>query len=204
MSEKILVVPKETVFKGENLFQGFQPACSMSLWTQIAAQGLFLDRDRVEYDTHFKQPIVYLVLRNKDKIFTYRRIQGSGEKRLLDKYSFGLGGHINPVSTDKFKSLIISNLIRELKEEVYFKGPFSYSFLGFLNDEKEEVGKYHFGLVFLISTLSPEVTVREKDKLQGGLIPIPDLDSYRDRLENWSSILLPYVITEVNERCANE
>ena len=126
-------------------------------------------------------------------IFVYQRIKATGEKRLLDQYSFGLGGHINPVSARSFRKLIISNLNRELKEEVVFPGYYSYGFLGFLNDEQTEVGQHHLGLVFLISCLSDEITVREKNKIQGALIPISQLDDYRPNFENWSCLLLPQI-----------
>jgi predicted NUDIX family phosphoesterase len=160
LQEKILVVPKESVLQKNVDFQGFRPGTDQNLWTHFAAEGLFLVRDSVEYDTRYKQLIVYLVLRHREEIFIYQRIRATGEKRLLDKYSFGLGGHINPVHSCSFRRLIASNLARELKEEVSFPGPYSYRFLGFLNDEEEEVGRYHFGLVFLVSCLSPQITVR--------------------------------------------
>lgn len=197
MQEKILVGPKESVLQKNVDFQGFRPGTDHTLWTQFAAEGLFLDRDSVEYDTRYKQLIVYLVLRHRKEIFIYQRIRATGEKRLLDKYSFGLGGHINPVRSTYFRRLIASNLVRELKEEVSFPGPYSYRFLGYLNDEEEEVGRYHFGLVFLVSCLSSQITVREKNKIQGKLIPVSQLEDYRDNLENWSSILLPYIPPEV-------
>ena len=200
MQEKILVVPKESVLQKNVDFQGFRPGTDQNLWTHFAAEGLFLVRDSVEYDTRYKQLIVYLVLRHREEIFIYQRIRATGEKRLLDKYSFGLGGHINPVHSCSFRRLIASNLARELKEEVSFPGPYSYRFLGFLNDEEEEVGRYHFGLVFLVSCLSPQITVREKNKIQGKLIPVSQLEDYRDNLENWSSILLPYILPEVGSR----
>ncbi len=195
MPEKILVVPKNTLFQNNANLQGFHPGTDTALWNHLAAEGLFLDRDLVEHDTSYKQLIVYLVLRHEQDIFVYQRIQATGEKRLLDMYSFGLGGHINPVSSRSYRKLITSNLIRELKEEVSFKDPYAYRFLGFLNDEETEVGKYHLGLVFFVSTLSPQITVREKDKIEGKLVPVSQLDTYRDRLESWSCLLLPYVLS---------
>lgn len=85
MQEKILVVPKESVLQKNVDFQGFRPGTDHTLWTQFAAEGLFLDRDSVEYDTRYKQLIVYLVLRHRKEIFIYQRIRATGEKRLLDK-----------------------------------------------------------------------------------------------------------------------
>ncbi|HAF17803.1 MAG: DNA mismatch repair protein MutT [Syntrophomonadaceae bacterium] len=193
MSEKILVVSKDLLQANNVCFQGFKAGTDHVLWNLFAENGVFRERNQMEQDPSYKQLIVYLVLRYRDRIFVYQRIKATGEKRLLDQYSFGLGGHINPVSARSFRKLIISNLNRELKEEVVFPGYYSYGFLGFLNDEQTEVGQHHLGLVFLISCLSDEITVREKNKIQGALIPISQLDDYRPNLENWSCLLLPQI-----------
>ncbi|HBG22121.1 MAG: hypothetical protein PHX16_03240 [Syntrophaceticus sp.] len=208
MSENILVVPNTAAVKENTNFQGFRSNSDTSLWTQFAAEGLFIERDLVEYDTRYRQLIVYLILRHEQDVFIYQRIKATGEKRLLDMYSFGLGGHINPetrgrfsrltrfdnpVYTKSFTKLITSNLKRELKEEVSFPGPYSYHFLGFLNDRETGVGMYHIGLVFLVSCPSSQITVREKNKIRGRLVPVSQLKDYQDKLENWSNLLLPHI-----------
>ncbi|MGB4043202.1 MAG: hypothetical protein WBK18_04810 [Thermacetogeniaceae bacterium] len=193
MTEKILVVSRDLLLANNACFQGFKAGKDHVLWKLFAENGVFRERYQMEQDLRYKQLIVYLVLKYRDRIFVYQRIKATGEKRLLDLYSFGLGGHINPVSTQSFRKLIISNLNRELKEEVVFPGYYSYRFLGFLNDEQTEVGQYHLGLVFLISCLSGEISVKEKNKIRGSLIPISQLDDYRPNLENWSRLLLPQV-----------
>jgi predicted NUDIX family phosphoesterase len=207
LSEKILVVPNTAAIKDNTNFQGFRSNSNTKLWTLFATEGLFLERDMVEYDPRYRQLIVYLVLRHKQDVFIYQRIKATGEKRLLEMYSFGLGGHINEmrggfsrlpqldnqVHTNSFTRLITSNLKRELKEEVSFSGPFSYRFLGILNDQETEVGMYHIGLVFRVSCLSPQITVREKNKIRGRLVPVFQLQDNQDKLENWSNILLPYI-----------
>lgn len=207
MSEKILVVPNTATIKENTNFQGFRSNNNTSLWAQFATKGLFLERDLVEYDNRYRQLIVYLILRHKQNVFVYQRIRATGEKRLLDLYSFGLGGHINEtrerfsrltepdnsMHTKSFSRLITSNLKRELKEEVSFPGPFSYRFLGILNDQETEVGIYHIGLVFLVSCQASQIIVREKNKIRGSLIPVSQLKDYQDQLENWSNLLLPYI-----------
>ncbi len=202
MPEQILVVPNTAAWQKNVDFQGFRPGNGTELWSHFAAEGVFRERDKVEEDLGYKQLIVYMVLRHRDQVFIYQRIQETGEKRLLDMYSFGLGGHINPVRSSEFRRLIASNLIRELKEEVSFPGPFSYGFLGLLNDEQTEVGRYHLGLVFSVSCLSSQITVREKNKIRGKLIPASELNAYRDNLESWSSLLLPHLHTIFNRNYA--
>jgi predicted NUDIX family phosphoesterase len=81
LSEKILVVPNTAAIKDNTNFQGFRSNSNTKLWTLFATEGLFLERDMVEYDPRYRQLIVYLVLRHKQDVFIYQRIKATGEKR---------------------------------------------------------------------------------------------------------------------------
>ena len=47
-----------------------------------------------ESDSNYKQVIPYVLFTYKKSIFSYRRGKHGGEKRLHEKYSIGVGGHI--------------------------------------------------------------------------------------------------------------
>lgn len=163
---------------------------------KIDTGSFFMSRRTVEQNLKYKQIIVYFVLRNQNAIFLYKRIPASSEKRLLYKYSVGLGGHINPCRAKNLDELLSFNLNRELTEEVYFAGYHSYRFLGMVNDEKTEVGKFHLGLVFLVSCSTREIEVKEKNKIVGKMVDLIQLANYRGLLESWSEIILPEVTKE--------
>lgn len=191
MSENILVVPRSFIASGGELFQGFKSGVDSVLNERISSGSFFMKRDQAEHDSRFKQLITYLILRYQKQIFVYRRVEATNEKRLLNLYSFGLGGHMNPTNAQGLQKMISRNLNRELREEIYLGRPYSYHFLGFINDDSTEVGKYHLGLVFLVSCSSAEVSVREINKLTGNLVPLADLNKYESGLESWSALLLP-------------
>ena len=50
----------------------------------------------MERDPSFKQVIPYLVLRDGERYFLMRRTAAGGDARLHDRYSIGVGGHLNP------------------------------------------------------------------------------------------------------------
>lgn len=187
-----MVIPRSALEK-KQIFQGFLRDENAVFLKHISNESFFTGRDRAEYDRRYKQLINYVVVRYRDHIFLYQRIKETREKRLLNKYSFGLGGHINPAPVGDFQELINFNLKRELREEVSFKGLYSYRYLGLLNDENTDVGRYHLGIVFFVSCSSQLITVREKNKLSGRLIPAKRLDFYRPLLETWSALLLPEI-----------
>jgi len=193
-SEQVLVVPRRFLFRDGEELQGFFPGENRVLLEKIATGGFYEPRFKVEDDPELKQIITYLVIRFRGFVFIYQRLKASMEKRLVSKYSIGLGGHINPCPVRSFESLILNNLHRELKEEVYLEQPYSCEFLGVVNDETTMVGRHHLGLVYLISASSPQIRVREKEKISGRLIPVSELESYREELESWSLLLVPKII----------
>src|SRR4051794_41901099 len=50
----------------------------------------------MEQDPTWKQVIPYPVLRDGDRWFLMRRTRSGGDARLHDRYSIGVGGHVNP------------------------------------------------------------------------------------------------------------
>lgn len=192
-NEQILVIPRTFLFGNgkKQSFQGLISPPDHYFLEIVSAGSFFMPRSKIEYDARYKQLIVYIVLRHANTIFLYRRISGSNEKRLLNKYSLGLGGHINPCRATSFRELLNTNLKRELLEEIYIDGCFSYCLLGIINDDLSEVGLHHLGLVYLVSCSTPKIAVREKNKLIGGLHPVPEVFNCQYQWESWSSLLIP-------------
>ena len=65
--------------------------------------------------------------------------------------------------------------------------------LGVINDESQDVGSVHFGLVYSIRP-EGEVTVRETEQLEGRWVPAEELAAMvaadRDTFESWSALIL--------------
>lgn len=137
-----------------------------------------LDRNHCERDDEFLQIIPYITLLKEidstDYIFAYQRGKGSGEERLHNKYSIGLGGHIetHPESYSCFFEHIAKEAERELVEEVglpqgkYYKKLYdclknSNFALLYLNNEP--VNKYHICLSIVIQIDENDMTELEKD-----------------------------------------
>ena len=70
-------------------------------------------RGDAEEDPTHKQVIPYLVLRDGERWFLMRRTKAGGDARLHDRWSIGVGGHLNPGDGD-----VAGGLRREWAEEV--------------------------------------------------------------------------------------
>src|SRR4051794_32977075 len=62
----------------------------------FAHEGHFRRRDEAETDPEWKQVIPYLVLRDRGSLFLMRRTRAGSDARLHERYSIGIGGHVNP------------------------------------------------------------------------------------------------------------
>ncbi len=182
-AELVYVVPRELVMPGPG-WHGIRTDAADAILDTIAARGRFAPRPSMEIDPAFKQVIPYLVLRDGASWFLMQRTRAGADRRLHDRWSIGVGGHLNPGDGD-----IHGGLAREWREELAAAFEPDYRFVGLLNDDTTEVGQVHLGVVFVADAGGRPVAVRETDKLAGGFAPAGSVRAVRDRLETWSRLV---------------
>lgn len=149
-----------------------------------------MDRAKAEEDPSYKQLIPYVLFRYKGQYLSYTRGASGGESRLHAKMSLGIGGHINPIDNKEGQrdhATYMAGVAREIEEEISLQGPIEHQIVGLLNDDSNEVGKVHLGVIHLVELHSEEIspgeaaisnlTFHSKETLQGALY---------DQLESWS------------------
>ena len=180
-------------YKEKGLIKG-----NSELLKKIAQNGLFLRRSESEEDPSFKQIISYAIISNKNSLYLFRRKSGQTEKRLHNKFSLGVGGHMNPgESMEPKEQYIIDQLKRELFEEVKLQNGCSIEdieFIGFINDDTIPVGRVHIGLLYNIHLSNKEVSIIETDKMTAEWIDKSDLAEFYAGMETWSRIIFDYYI----------
>ena len=149
----------------------------------------FIERDVAETDDNYKQIVSYCLISTGDDIFITQRTTKQTEKRLHNRYSFGIGGHISFIDT-KNSNIIITGMLRELFEEIDIQCPYTYDFLGIINDNSSEVNAVHTGVCFLVKLDNKLCSVKEKEKMHGFWINKSEIEQYMDGLEGWSKILI--------------
>jgi predicted NUDIX family phosphoesterase len=202
--EIILVVHRNRVFESETLV--FDGAISRDTNSEkinkivgnIGEYAQVMRRGDAEESVNYKQPIPYAFIRRGNEIFVYKRLTGGGEKRLHEKLSLGVGGHMNKEekAKDFFETLQI-NLERELGEELNINTDnLKLDAIGLINDDSNDVGKVHIGLLVAIDVpKGTKVTVKETDQLEGSFLPIKELSEPHiyNKLENWSKIVVDFL-----------
>ena len=191
--ENILVVPRP-VFDRLGAFEGLrlEPARYMAAFLD-PANNLFLPRSAAEQDPTHKQLIPYSVIRHGDRVLCYTRGKSGGESRLHAKMSIGIGGHINDGDTHAAhfdEAAYFRAVERELHEELEIPGGYRQRIAALLNDDSNEVGRVHLGIVHLIEVDSPEIRPREDAIRDIKFLTASELAPRREQLESWSQICL--------------
>jgi predicted NUDIX family phosphoesterase len=189
MGEDVLVVPRERLFPS-GAFHGFSAEGIARYLGVIAEHAFFAPRVGVEDDPGLKQIIPYVVLRNGDRIFLVKRTRGGSEERLREKFSIGIGGHINPEDISDAADPVAAGMRRELEEEVLVPAGWQVRPVGALNNDQEAVGSVHFGLVYVADLPSAEVRVRETGKLVGAFATLQEIHDVYASLETWSQFVV--------------
>jgi predicted NUDIX family phosphoesterase len=136
----------------------------------------------IDKDPSYQQIIVYGVVARRDgKFLLYQRSTDKkryNEARLSGKISVGIGGHMEPTDLSLPKSFY-----REIEEEAKIlvdgkpiklrddKGELNVKLMkqyikirpiGLIKDERDDVGKVHFGLACMIETKANNVDIQVK------------------------------------------
>lgn len=147
----------------------------------------FVLRASAEMDSSKKQLIPYVLVQNaENKILSYRRC--GSEKRLSQKVSVGIGGHVNDgdLKMNLYETLVCG-VCREIKEEIGIDvdSP-QLKLLGLINEERTDVGHVHTGVVFTLA-VNDEMDFDSEIGSPEWIVP-GTLDS--EKAELWSSLAL--------------
>jgi len=194
--EQILVVPTH-VFHELGHVQGFSADVDKYLNELLRPENIsYRPRPEMEEDPSFKQLIPYVIFRHTDpdgniSIFQYARGKGSGEKRLHQKKSVGIGGHISQEdANDDDANPYQEGMKRELQEEVHINTSHTFSLVGLINDDEDEVGKVHLGIVHICDVETPNVVPNEVEIEGNGFVPVVEILDDLSEFETWSAICI--------------
>ncbi len=216
-NENVLVVKSEFVKIFDNFshfYCGFFETNKNELWAKLdCVPATFKPRIEVENDSNFKQLIPYVIFRwiSPDgviHVFSYKRGNGMGEKRLHLKYSLGIGGHVsdedvsdvleNSDISESVYDILYAGLNRELKEEVIINTTGNLSPIGIIADDFDDVGKVHLGIVFIMDVVEPNIHHNEDDILESGFLPLGEINENCFKYERWSQNVLANQVLSKN------
>ena len=194
--EHVLVIPR-SLFDSLGSFQGFQPDAPRYLPALLDTQNnFFMERPAAETDPTHKQLIPYSIFHHAGRYLCYTRGGKSGEKRLVAKRSIGIGGHINPIDQTQDhlgEQMYFNGVEREIAEELRIGGTHTQTVIGLINDDSNEVGQVHLGVVHLFELSSDDVQSNEDAIQDLQFVPLAELAANANGLESWSKFCVEYL-----------
>ncbi len=182
-AEQVLVVARDLVPESAG-WHGLRMTGLAAFLDIVATHGRYGSRLEMERDPSQKQIIPYLVLRDGQRYFLMRRTRAGFDARLHDRWSIGVGGHIDPGDDG-----VLGGLRREWKEELHADFEPDFVPVALLNDDTTDVGAVHLGVVFVADAGGRPVAVRETDKLEGAFAAPSDVAAVIEGLETWSRLV---------------
>jgi predicted NUDIX family phosphoesterase len=185
--ELVLGVPRELLM-ADGTWRGVLYGDVARYLELIERHGSYRRRGDCEADPTWKQVIPYLVVRDRGSVFLMKRTRAGSDERLHERWSIGVGGHVNPEDGG-----VAGGIAREWAEELVADWQPEPVLAGLLNDDSDPVGAVHVGLVYRVEAKGRPMTVRETHKLEGAFVaPIDCLRVY-DRMETWSSLVYDHL-----------
>ena len=185
--EQVLVVPRAKLM-GDPGWLGVTSEGLAGFEALVAREGRFRDRAAMEVDRRWKQVIPYLVLRDGSRYFLMRRTRAGGDARLHDRWTIGVGGHLNPGDGD-----LAGGLRREWAEEIEAAFVPDFRLVGLLNDDTGDVGSVHVGAVYVADAGGRPVAIRETDKLEGRFAEPAEVAAVVEAMESWSALVFRHL-----------
>jgi predicted NUDIX family phosphoesterase len=197
MGKEALVVKREVLF-GNKYFEGFMPQKEHDFISVILKNHHYHPRgDELEHNADLQQviPYVWIINPKTKEVFAYRRANNDkyAEARLRNKWSCGLGGHIersdngNPINTA---------MMRELREEISMEKYPVPNIVGYLNDDQGDVERVHFGVVAIAETLG-DVQKGDEEMAEGRFFSISGIEALfadpKNDIEKWTLMSWPFV-----------
>jgi predicted NUDIX family phosphoesterase len=185
--ELVLVVPRASLMADPG-WHGVRTDGIEEFEAIVRRDGRFLPRPAMEVDRSWKQVIPYLVLRDGERYFLMRRTKAGGDARLHDRWSIGVGGHLNPGDGD-----LAGGLRREWREEIRADFEPEFRLVGLLNDDTTDVGSVHIGAVCVADADGRPIAIREIDKLTGEFADPAAVANVVPDMETWSALVFEHM-----------
>lgn len=174
---------------------------------------MMIDRNIVENDPNLLQIVTYTILRAEGKILAYKRGKSGGETRLHERYSIGVGGHVNMNDVMRAITFTAANkqltdpiwqcMVRELNEELVLTADndFRVQNIPVIYDDSNEVSTVHAGFANVVDLPTMDHAKAKEDCIEDlQWVTLEELQSpeWQQKLESWSNVAVVSLVEAAN------
>lgn len=193
----MILVVRRSLFDSFGAFQGLNFEIERTLPALLARENnFFTPRAAAETNPALKQIIPYVLLVHAGRVLHYVRGKKAGEQRLVAKGSIGIGGHMNDHDEGLFaldRAAYDAAVQREVAEELQLGARYKNRAVALLNDDSNEVGRVHLGVVHIFELETDDVQKREAMITELQFLDRAALAARREHLESWSQICFDHL-----------
>lgn len=191
--EQVLVVPRAT-FEEAGYFQGHREGGDHYL-NAFMKPGVssFMDGSGGKRPSQADHRLCHFLPPGPHPALHARRLPAV-RPGCMTKGSIGIGGHINPVDRQSGHddvSTYLAGVERETCEELVIDGSCTQRVLGVINDDSNDVGAVHLGIVHLFELDTDRVRANEAALANLRFVAPEELSGEMfEKLETWSQLAL--------------
>jgi predicted NUDIX family phosphoesterase len=197
MKDEMILAVRRALLDELGAFQGLNFEIERYLPALLARENnFFTPRAEAETDPAKKQIIPYVLLVHEDRVLHYVRGKKAGEQRLVAKGSIGIGGHVNDHDEGLFaldRAAYEAGVRREVGEELRIGAAYTDHAVALLNDDSNEVGRVHLGIVHVFHLASADVRKGEAMITELQFLDRATLADKLERMETWSQICFDHL-----------
>jgi predicted NUDIX family phosphoesterase len=197
MKDEMILVVRRSLFEELGQFQGLNFSVERYLPALLdRANNFFTARPAAETNPELKQIIPYVLLVHEGRVLHYVRGKKAGEQRLVAKGSIGIGGHMNDHDEGLFaldRAAYDAAVQREVGEELRLGAKYTNRAVALLNDDSNEVGRVHLGVVHIFQLESADVQKGEAMITELQFLDRAELATRRETMESWSQICFDHL-----------
>ncbi len=204
MDKKILCISRKDWIVNCRFFHGVCGS-TVHFMLHMSDHLQFLRRGDIENDPNYKQIIPYVATFctvGPERYLRYVRSTKGGEVRLHNKASIGIGGHIEEGDcgdANNLQTIVRTAALREFDEELKIDGSYKFglSIRGLINDESDDVGRVHLGVLMQVAIDNSRVTAGDEEANEVEFMtPFQLYSSLSDsnyEYENWSRLAIQFL-----------
>lgn len=177
LDKNVLVIARDALL-ADGDFQGFRSVDEIDYQSRILQSHSFLRRRDAEIDTRYKQPICCAIVVNRSDctVFVSQKMQNASETRLHGTWSCCIGGHVEEEDVVGAENILEQGFIRERDEELIISSLPPVQLFGYLNDDSNEVGRVHFGVIYLVPLDSADCQLADETMAHGAFRSLSELE----------------------------
>ena len=170
---------------------------AVNLLDKFTYDSIYKERHLMEENENYRQIIAYVLIQHREtgRFMLSRRTDKQTEARLHNKYSIGIGGHIDHFPVNESNDVIYKAAVREIREETGFTNG-TLAAQGIILTDVEPIDRVHVGVLFHFITreLIPH---SEDGKHEHEWADCERLLEVYGRMESWSQIVFDSYISHI-------